>query len=199
MERVSPPPAPPTTTPSPSATPTVVLLEGPSDVAALEQVLATQHPPVPETTYRLVDMGGVTNTGAHLQAARDAGDRVVGLVDAGEAWVVVKSLQRLGTSINEVEELPAHGFFVCDRDLEDELIRALGVPGCLELLHELGMAHAFEAFSAQLHWAEAPVEDRLRRFCGVASGRKIRLAGAMAGALPAQDLPAPIAALIARL
>lgn len=182
--------------------PVLVLLEGPSDVAALRALLAgSGTPAVPGTAYRLVDMGGVTNTAAHLRAAAraDAAAAVLGLCDAREAWVVVRALRGLGVQLEGEHELAARGFFVCDRDLEEELIRALGGTACLALLDDLGLGHGFRAFSRQQAWAGRPLEERLRRFAGVASGRKIRLAGAMAAALPPVRVPPPIAGLVDRL
>lgn len=191
--------------------PTLVLLEGPSDVAALETVLARHGDGVVRdpttgrrTAYRLVDMGGVTNIAAHLRAARRTDPTapapvVLGLCDEREAWVVVRALRDVGRQVEDVAGLAEHGFSVCHRDLEEELIRALGAERCLELLRSLGLDHRFRTFSAQRAWAGRPVEERLHRFCGVASGRKVRLAGAMAGALPPDAVPAPIARLVARL
>lgn len=180
------------------AAPALVLLEGPSDVAALEAVLTARRPTVPGTAYRLVDMAGVTNTATHLRAAAASSPPrpVLGLCDAGEAWVVVRALQEQGLPVRGAGDLPQHGFFVCERDLEDELIRALGVEECLRLLDGMGLGHRFRSFSRQRAWSDRPVEDRLHRFAGVASGRKIRLAGAMAAALPPGRVPPPIAGLV---
>lgn len=174
-----------------------VLLEGPSDVAALEAVLATRAPAVPRTAYRLVDMGGVTNTATHLRAAGPA--PVLGLCDERETWVVVGALRRRGLVVEGEQDLGRLGFFVCRADLEEELIRALGVPECMELLGRLGLGGRFATFSGQPAWAGRPVEVRLHRFMGVASGRKVRLAGAMASALPPERVPPPIARLVDRL
>ncbi|WP_029202167.1 hypothetical protein [Ornithinimicrobium pekingense] len=179
------------------AGPVLVLLEGPSDVAALGAVLGRCAPRVPRTAYRLVDMGGVTNTAAHLRAAR--ADRpswpVLGLCDEAESWVVARALQQQGVEAGDGADLAQHGFFVCRRDLEEELIRALGVEGCLLLLERAGLGHRFRSFSRQRVWADRPVRERLHRFAGVASGRKILLARQMAAALPAESVPPPLAAL----
>lgn len=179
--------------------PVHVLLEGPSDVAALEAVLATRAPAVPRTAYRLVDMGGVTNTDAHLRAAAARPAPVLGLCDEREAWVVVGALRRQGVAVAGERALDRHGFFVCRADLEEELIRALGVEECLVLLRRLGLGGRFATFSGQPAWAGRPVGARLHRFMGVASGRKVRLAGAMAAALPPERVPPPIARLVDRL
>ncbi|WP_141819492.1 hypothetical protein [Ornithinimicrobium humiphilum] len=81
-----------------TGTPVHVLLEGPSDVAALEVLLPRCAPAVPGTAYRLVDLGGVTNTARALRELAEAapGSRVVGLCDAGEARVVVRALRGRG-------------------------------------------------------------------------------------------------------
>ncbi|GAA5167979.1 hypothetical protein [Ornithinimicrobium tianjinense] len=189
------------------AVPVLVLLEGPSDVAALDAVLDGQSQGQGPrrtgegTAYRLVDMGGVTNVARHLAAAgrqRPAAE-VLGLCDAAEAWVVVRALREAGRDVDDVADLARWGFFVCDRDLEEELIRALGAEACLALLEREGLGERFRAFSRQRPWVDRPVEDRLHRFAGVASGRKIRLARAMAAALRPDEVPPPIAALVSRL
>ncbi|WP_237565566.1 hypothetical protein [Ornithinimicrobium cavernae] len=184
---------------------TLVLLEGPSDVAALTALLR-QAPTGPgerpagagRPAYELVDLGGVTNVGAHLRRARefDPAPRVLGLCDAGEVRVLLRALQRVGREVAEPQDLAAEGFFVCDRDLEDELIRALGPQRCLEVLDEQGLADRFATFSRQQAWAGRPLTERLHRFSGIASGRKILLAGAMATALEPDRVPPPLEGLL---
>src|SRR5690606_1571378 len=110
-----------------------------------------------------------------------------------------RALREQGLRVRDAGDLPEHGFFVCRRDLEDELIRALGVEECLRLLDGMGLAHRFRSFSRQRAWSDRSVEDRLHRLAGVASGRKIRLAREMARALPPDRVPPPIAALAAGL
>lgn len=41
-----------------------------------------------------------------------------------------------------------------------------------------------------------PLPERLHRFCGIASGRKILLAGAMATALAPGEVPPPLGRLV---
>src|SRR5690606_36183480 len=78
----------------------------------------------------------------------------------------------------------------------DELIRALGPARSLDLLEEVGLAPRFAAFSRQPAWEGRPLVQRLHRFCGIASGRKVMLAGVMAAALGPDQLPAPLAGLV---
>ena len=98
-----------------------------------------------------------------------------------------------------VDTLPAHGFQICRRDLEDELLRALGEDGALAVLAGVGLRDAFAAFTRQPAWQGRPVLDQLHRFCGTTSGRKELLAGALAGALDEHSCPPPLAALLASL
>ena len=95
-----------------------------------------------------------------------------------------------------VDTLPAHGFQICRRDLEDELLRALGEDGALTALAGVGLRDAFAAFTRQPAWQGHPVLDQLHRFCGTTSGRKELLAGALAGALDEHSCPPPLAALL---
>jgi hypothetical protein len=143
-------------------------------------------------------MGGVTNVWAHLRRATDAQPTpsVIGLCDAGEVRVVVRALQRLGRAVAEPADLAAEHFFVCDRDLEDELIRALGPDTCLALLEEVELGARFASFSRQPAWVGRPLTERLHRFSGIASGRKVMLAGVMAAALTPDQMPVPLARLV---
>lgn len=178
-----------------------MLLEGPSDVAALTVLLGEEDDRPGPSSYELVDLGGVTNVGAHLERAHrlDPVPRVAGLCDAGEAGFVVRALQRVGRDVGGPADLPGENFFVCQRDLEDELIRALGPQRSLGILEELGLAGRFAAFSQQPAWAGRPLTERLHRFSGIASGRKILLAGAMAAGLEAERVPPPLAGLVGAL
>lgn len=173
----------------------MVLLEGPSDVAAAAALATARRLDPTAHGYRLVDMAGVTNTGRHLAAAHLAGTPVLGLCDAGEVGVVVAALRWHGARVRDAADLPAAGWQVCDRDLEDELIRALTPERVLAALSGLGLAERFATFQQQPAWAGRPLGDQLRRFAGAGSGRKVLLAGALA-VLVADAAPPPLAALL---
>ncbi|GAA4109883.1 hypothetical protein GCM10022415_03270 [Knoellia locipacati] len=183
--------------------PTWVLLEGTSDVAAVRALRATRGIAADEDPCVLVDMGGATNIRRHLDLAVDhlPRPRVVGLCDEREAPWFVRALdahrEALGLAAPPtLATLSGLGFHVCRRDLEDELLRALGVDGSLAVLDGLGLGAAFEAFTRQLAWQGRPVLDQLRRFGSTTSGRKELLAGAMAAALTIDATPGPLAALL---
>ncbi|WP_265446868.1 hypothetical protein [Flexivirga meconopsidis] len=177
--------------------PTVVLLEGRSDVVALAS-FARRRGAGELDGAELVDLGGVTNVRSHLDrlSIQPTPSRAAGLCDRGEVDVVVRALRRFHPDVQVVGDLPGHGFFVCDRDLEDELIRALGIPGCMSLLDRLGLGARFATFCRQPAWQSQPITDQLHRFVGTTSGRKELFAGEAACAIPLDRVPAPIAGLL---
>lgn len=166
-----------------------VLVEGRSDVAALRVLsvrLGLDHPQV-----RLVAMDGVTNTGHHL-AALGRGRAVAGLCDAGEVRFVVGALRRNGYEVAARADLAAYGFFVCDDDLEDELIRAVGVDAVVDVVDALGESGRLATFRHQPAQRGRPLHAQLHRFAGTTSGRKERFAAALAGVVALDDVPTPL-------
>ncbi len=177
---------------------TVVLLEGPSDVAAVRAVAAAYGVTEGAHRYRLVDMGGVTNIRRHLEAFR-AGSvpvRVIGMCDAGEAQFFARALRVRTDGLGNDAEPAERAFSVCDADLEDELIRALGAERVMGVLCSLGLEGRLATFRRQPAWRGRPLHDQLHRFAGVASGRKTLLAGALAEELAPSEVPAPLRRLV---
>jgi hypothetical protein len=174
--------------------PAVVLLEGRSDVAAVSAVAATLGGTGAGHDVRLVDMGGVTNVRRHLSAlAAGPPVRVAGLCDAGEAHVVARAL---GVDA-DAAALAERGFFVCEADLEDELIRAAGPQRVLDVLDRLGLRARFATFQHQQVWRGRLLHAQLHRFAGIASGRKAVFAGALAADLAPDEVPVPLRRLVA--
>lgn len=163
----------------------VVLVEGESDAVVVRAVAARQGL---ADALEVVAMGGVTNAAAHVRrlATRRPAPRVLGLCDGGER----RFYERVEPSLD--------GIFVCDRDLEEELIRAVGVEGVLDVLAGLGDLERFRTFQGQPEWRGRPVTDQLHRFAGTRSGRKAALAAALAERLAPGLVPAPLAHLLAR-
>jgi hypothetical protein len=183
---------------SPPPAQTWVLLEGLSDVAAVRTVAATLGIDLVGSSVRVVDMGGATNVRRCVRAAvQQRGPRVVGMCDVKEAGFVVRALRDVGCAVGSATDLPRWGFQLCDRDLEDELLRALTPSQLGVVLTGLGLTARFEAFRRQPAWSGRDPHEQLRRFAGVASGRKELMAQALAAALDATTLPPPIAALMA--
>lgn len=176
---------------------TVVLVEGRSDVGVVQDLLTRRHRDASHVV-EVVSLEGVTNFDRTL-AALESGlhpPRIAGLCDAPEAGILVRSLARRGRSVQHPADLPRHGFFVCDTDLEDELIRALGSDVVTEVLEEIGDGPRFAVFTNQPEWRGRPVEDQLHRFAGSRSGRKEQLARALATRLDEATTPAPLRNLL---
>lgn len=164
----------------------IVLVEGRSDVAAIETLAHTWGV---ADRFELVAMGGVTNIARHVRQVASNGDGTVllGVCDARER----RFLDRVGPALAEV--------FVCHEDLEDELIRAVGPDRVVDLLDDLGELARFRIFQGQPEWRERPVAEQLRRFAGTRSGRKAVFAARLAAALTPAMTPAPLALLLHRV
>nr|WP_241681293.1 hypothetical protein [Pseudactinotalea terrae] len=125
-----------------------------------------------------------------------AGLRLAGLIDIGEVRHVCRAL--FGGA--DVEPYPgalaSAGFFVCDRDLEDELIRALGIEGVEAVLTEHGDLDRFRKFQHQPAHRHEPVTDQLHRFLGTTAGRKISYGTHLVEALAPETLPAPLRSVL---
>jgi hypothetical protein len=173
----------------------VVLVEGRSDREALVVPLRRRGLDGPVDVR---EMGGATNVRRHLRdAVTDAGTRrVLGLCDEAEAAFFRRALTAEGVRAGTTQEMAALGFHICVRDLEDELLRALGGDGVRRVLEHLGLDGAFDRFSRQRAWADRPLEARLHRFAGAVSGRKALLGAALTTALPDERLPSPMRRLL---
>jgi hypothetical protein len=145
---------------------------------------------------RLVPLGGATNARRVLNELVPAGTHVLGLCDRNEAPYVLRALRHVGYDVSDVESLPSHGFWVCDRDLEDELIRAAGARRALEVLTQVRLASSFATFTRQPAWTDRPFADQLHRFAGAGSGRKELLAAALTASLAPDELPLPLRGLV---
>ncbi|WP_147917913.1 ATP-dependent endonuclease [Ruania zhangjianzhongii] len=163
-----------------------VLVEGISDVAALETLAARTGPPLQGRGVALIPMGGATNVRryAELLGPSGLGLSLTGLCDAGE--------ERFFRSV-----LPAEDVLVCRADLEEELIRALGGSGTIEVIAAEGDLSAWRLFQRQPAQRERGLTAQLRRFMGTLSGRKERYAAAMCAAMAEDRVPTPLAAVLA--
>ena len=156
----------------------VVLVEGESD-ALVVRLLAERR----GLDVEVVAMGGVTNVRRYA-VERNGSAVLLGLCDAGER----RYLERL--------DPPLAGVFVCHRDLEEELVEALGEEAVLEVLAEAGVIGSFRTFQGQPEWRGRDLTAQVRRFAGAGSGRKALLAAGMARRLDESTVPASLTALL---
>jgi hypothetical protein len=173
----------------------VVLVEGVSDQRALEALARRRGRDLDAEGVSIVAIDGSKNIGRALErfGAAGLGLTLAGLCDAGEARDFQRGLERAGLGSDltpgDMERL---GFFVCVEDLEDELIRGLGVEAVERVLEGEGELDAFRTFQLQPAWRERSHAEQLRRFFGTYSGRKIRSAPLLVDALDLNDVPRPL-------
>jgi len=170
----------------------VILVEGWSDQAALESLARRRGRNLAAERIVVVPMGGITNIGKFCVALgpRGLGVRLAGLCDAAEEPYVTRNLHRMGCdSALTREEAEALGFFVCDADLEDELIRALGTAAVERVLESEGELASFRRFQDQPAQRGRSTHAQLRRFMGTRARRKIRYGSLLADALQLERVP----------
>jgi hypothetical protein len=177
----------------------VVLVEGASDLAAVE-VLASRRGLMPGRDLTVVSAAGVTNFPRLVAEWRRVSTvRLAGLYDVAEVGHVARALSTPDRPIGRADlaGVALLGFHACDRDLEDELIRAVGVEGALAVLERDGELVSFERMSAQPAQRDRPIADRLHRFLGTRATRKVRYGRLLAEATHDAALPEPLARLLA--
>ena len=164
----------------------VVLVEGTSDQAALEALAERRGRDLAAEGVSVVPIGGAHAIGRYL-----------GLYDAGEEHAVRRALEGVGLGPARTRaDLTRLGFFVCERDLEDELIRALGAAKVEELVEAQGDLGSFRTLQKQPEWRGRPVAEQLHRFFGSGGSRKIRYAPLLVDALDLARVPRALAGVL---
>ncbi|MFE6618216.1 TOPRIM nucleotidyl transferase/hydrolase domain-containing protein [Streptomyces sp. NPDC008086] len=172
---------------------TAVLLEGPSDLAAVEALAARHGRDLPAEGICALPMGGAMSVGryAGLLGPTGLGLRLAGLCDEREQPFYDRGLERARAPRQEV--------FVCVTDLEDELIRALGVPRVERIVQAEGDLQAWRIFERQPAQQGRSPQQQMRRFLGTKRGRKIRYGRLLVEALEPDQVPVPLHRLLASL
>jgi hypothetical protein len=177
----------------------VVLVEGLSDRAALDALASRTGRDLPAEGVAIVAIGGATNIlrfialyGPH---GRDL--QLAALCDAGEEHAFRRRLARAGYG-PEGSSRGTHrfGLFVCDLDLEDELIRALGTDAVERVIEQQGELASLRIMQRQPAQRGRSREAQMRRFIGTRSGRKIRYGPLLVEALQPDQIPAPLVGVL---
>ena len=151
---------------------TVVFVEGASDRVALLKLAERRGRDLDAEGVKVVAIGGAHALPRFLASAPPA--KLVGLCDAGEAREFKRSLDHVS---------------VCDPDLEDELIRAVGAGRLQEIIEAQGELHSFRTLQKQPFQRTRTIEQQLRVFLG---NRKIRYAELLVGELDLASVPRPL-------
>ncbi|MFE1047070.1 TOPRIM nucleotidyl transferase/hydrolase domain-containing protein [Streptomyces olivaceus] len=174
-----------------SAVHTAVLLEGPSDAAAVDAMAARHGRDLAAEGVCVLPMGGAMSVGrfAALLGPSGLDLRLIGLCDEREQDFYARALRRADAAPRDL--------FVCAADLEDELIRALGVPVVTQLVEAEGESRQLQTFLQQPAQQGRLAQQQLRRFLGTKSGRKIHYGRVLVDALAPHHVPAPLEGLFA--
>ncbi len=167
----------------------MILVEGISDKCALEALAERRERDLEAEGITIMPVGGAHAVGRFLQTL-EPDVHVTGLCDAGEAEDFRRGFELAGRG--------SARFFVCDADLEDELIRALGVDAVEEVVDAQGDLRAFRTLQKQAAWQGRPTHEQLRRFMGSGGRRKIRYARLLVDALDVSQVPRPLEAVLAQ-
>jgi len=151
----------------------VVLVEGESDRVAIETLARRRGRDLTTEGVAVLAIGGAQAVGRVLREWH--GVPVAGLCDAREADVFVRLL--------------GGGAFVCDPDLEGELVRALGAERVLELVEARGQLGSFLTYQKQPAKRATPLEQQVH---GWLHNWKIRYAAPLVEALDLARVPRPL-------
>lgn len=178
----------------------VVLVEGVSDQIAVETLAAQRDRELADEGVVVVPMGGAQAIGRVLEhlGPRGLDRRVAGLCDAAEEPVFRAALVAAGLAPGEGRVgLERLGFFVCDRDLEEELIRAVEPDVIEELLAAQGDLIAFRTLQRQPAWTGRPFPDQFHRWLRAGAGRNLRYGRLLVEAIgPGGDAPAALLGVV---
>jgi hypothetical protein len=155
----------------------IALVEGISDQIALETAAVGRGRDLASERVVVVPIGGAHAFARVLTHLRPRGVRLAGLCDLREEEIVRRGLVTAGIGTPHTRaDLADLGFQICVDDLEDELIRAVGVAGVEELFATHGDLGAFRSFQSQPAWRGREPVAQLRRFLSSGARRKPRYA-----------------------
>lgn len=180
----------------------VVLVEGTSDRSALDALAERHGRNLAAEGISVVSIGGAQAIGRFLDefGPRGLDVKLAGLCDAAEEDDFRRGLERagLGSSLTR-DDMERLGFYVCEADLEEELIRALGAEAVERVIDAQGELRSFRTMQKQPAWKGRPAEAQLRRFFGSGGNRKIRYARLLVEALELSKVPRPLVRVLAHV
>ncbi len=186
----------------PEGTAAVVLVEGISDKIALEALAERRGRNLDAEGVSIVPMGGAQALGRFLGLFGPQGLdlKLAGLCDAGEEGDFRRALERAGLGSGLARaDMERLGFWVCVPDLEDELIRSVGVAAVERIAQDQGDLRSFRTLQKQSAWRGRPREEQLRRFMGSGGRRKTRYARLLVDSLDLGQVPRPLDGVLAHV
>ena len=177
----------------------VVLVEGVSDQRALTTLASRRGRDLEAEGVSIVPIGGAHGVEPYVErfGPRGLDLKLAGLCDVGEEGAFRRALERAGVGTDLTRaDMEALGFYVCDTDLEHELVRALGPDAVQRVIETHGELGPFRTFQKQLAKRELGLEEQLWRFMW---NRKIRYAPLLVDALDLDRVPRPLDRVLARV
>lgn len=177
----------------------VVLVEGASDRVALTTLAARLGRDLAAEGVEILDMGGITSIRAFATRYGPLGRglTLAGLYDTAQERQLRSGLAAAGLPAATRPDGPARlGFHGCHEDLEEELIRALGVAGVESVIAAAGEGPSLRRLAAMPAQRDRPRDAVLHRFFGSRAGRKERYAELLVRALDPDRIPAPLVAVL---
>jgi hypothetical protein len=177
----------------------VVLVEGISDRVALETLAARRGRDLRAEGVSVVPIGGAQAIGRFLDrfGPRGLDLTLAGLCDAPEERHFRRGLERAGLGSNLTRaEMERLGFYVCEVNLEDELIRAIGPAAVEQIIAAHGDLGSFRTYQKQPAHRERTTEEQLWGFMW---NRKFRYARLLVEALDPGRVPRPLDGVLAHV
>lgn len=177
----------------------IVIVEGISDQIAVETLARRRGRDLESEGVVVLPVGGAQAVARYLRRFGPHGERrhLAGLCDADAAEHVRRALHRCGVGTPAtIDAMADLGFHVCTRNLEDELIRAVGPAPVQRILDAQGELRAFRTFQRQPEWRGRPVDAQLQRFLGSKARRTLRYAKLLIEAVDLDAVPAPLDAVL---
>jgi predicted ATPase len=168
-----------------------VLVEGYSDKLALEAVAERLGRNLDNEGISIVSLDGADTFETFLRLLGNDGFRLrlKGLCDENKEKGWRRALKNMGYGdIADRATMEKLGFLVAVRDLEDELIRALGSKVVLEVIASEGDEGSWVTFTKQPSQPGGTLEDQLRAFLQ-SSDRKVRYTPLLVDKLPNAAIP----------
>lgn len=177
----------------------ILLVEGVSDQIAIETLAGRLERELEDEAVVVFPMGGAHAIASCLArfGPNGADLRLTGLTDASEERHVRRAITEAGIGTPHGRaDLERHGFFTCERDLEEELIRAAGPDLVEAVLGRQGDIASFRTLQKQATWRNRPFAEQAHRWFRAGSRRSLRYAHLLVVAMPLEWVPRPLRAVL---
>jgi len=177
----------------------LVLVEGISDVIALETLAVRRGRDLASEGTVVVPIGGAQAISRFVTDFGPGGVdlQLSGLCDAGEERFFRRALGRAGLGTpRDRQEMELQGFFVCVDDLEHELIRASDPSTIETLLDAQGDLGSFRTIQKQVAWRGRPFDAQVHRWLRAGARRNLRYAGLLVDVIESDRVPRPLVGVL---